>query len=104
MPHPACVPIHLGELRLAESFLTPLTARRGTVIDWGWVDVDGAHVKAVLCRVETEERTYAADMVVLVPWDRPHARWDHDTDRWDVELQPAPRPRALPVPQPALVM
>jgi hypothetical protein len=94
---PALVPIRLRDLRLNEEFWTSLRRELGRVIDWGHViDVEPrtgrmTRVRACLCRFGIEERIHSAELVVLVPFDRPHCRHEADEDRWSQLLrQPQP--------------
>ena len=92
IPRPALVPVRLRDLRLAEEFETSLTHQRGRVIDWGHVlDADRTgrvtRVRAVMVRFGTVEKIHSAELVVLVPFNRPHVRQDNDEQRWAALLR-----------------
>jgi hypothetical protein len=94
---PALVPVRLRDLRISEEFETAISRSHGTVADWGYVvDVDErtgreTRVRAVRCRFGAVERTFSAELQVLVPFNRPHARRPpDDTARWATPLD---RPR-----------
>lgn len=94
MSRPKTVRIRLAELRMGEEFETGLAHHRGVVVDWGFVrDVDRTgrvmRVRAVKVRFGTVERIYSGEMVVLVPFERPHAcRQERDEgERWGTELR-----------------
>ena len=90
---PALVPIRLRDLRLAEEFRTACSGHLGIVADWGHVvDVDErtgrrTRVRAIKVRYGTVERIHSPEFVVLVPFDRPHARQSKDDDRWGAPLE-----------------
>lgn len=94
MKPPALVPVRLRELRIAEEFQTACSGQLGIVADWGHVvDVDErtgrrTRVRAVKVRYGTVERVHSGEMVVLVPFERPHARHERGTARWDAPLEP----------------
>lgn len=91
---PAFVTVPLHELRLNEEFETSVRHETGRVIDWGHV-VDvcqrtgrQTRVRACLCRFGTVERVFSAELLVLVAFDRPHARMPKDdASRWDTLLR-----------------
>ncbi len=91
MNRPALVPIHLRELRLAEEFTTSATQQVGHVIDWGYLILDGVHVRAVACAFGSVMRYLNPDLVVLVPFDRPHCRAWRDEERWTTPLERSPK-------------
>ncbi len=92
---PALVSIRLRDLRIAEEFLTSLGHAPGVVFDWGYVvDVDRTgrqtRVRAVKVRFGTVEQILHAEVLVLVPFDRPHARHERGDERWSTPLETAP--------------
>lgn len=94
IPRPALVPVRLRDLRLSEEFETSCSRRKGRVMAWGYsLEVEErtgrkTRVRACLCRFGTVEQIYSAEMRVLVPFDRPHARQrKDDAARWAAQLR-----------------
>ncbi len=100
MSRPRLVPIRLRDLRLNEEFWTSVRRELGRVIARGHVlDVEPrtgrmTRVRACLCRFGMVERIHSAELVVLVPFDRPHCRHEPGEDRW-VQLLRDPHPAAI---------
>lgn len=88
------VPVRLGCLAYGEEFTLPLTRRRGTVVNTGWVPWDDGHgrrlkMRAVRVRFASgEEANLRAAQPVLVPADRKHVAGIEDyADRWEELLR-----------------
>lgn len=72
---------HLGP---CEDFETPLTHQRGYVLDRGTLDGE----RVVLVQFGAVQRLLPATAVVLVSWDRPHARGTDDPELWALRFRP----------------
>lgn len=91
------VPIHLGELRLNEEFITSCLHRRGRVLDWGHVRPCGYWSRqgeerprwpTVLCSLDGRTALLSPELVVLVERTRPHWRIaDCQISRWAEPLR-----------------
>ena len=87
------VPVRLADLRYGEEFTTTLTRSRGVVVDTGWFPWDDGtgrlvRVRSVLVRIASVEKILRAEQAVLVPADRPHARFpkSDEDQRWGTRL------------------